>query len=431
MKFNSISSKTIIPILGVFAAGILALFFFIPQINEKSAVESAISNAKSLIEQYQTLRSYYTRSVVEKVQNGSNLQVTFDHKIREKAIPLPATLIMDLSDLLSDKGGIQLKLYSSFPFPTRKDRVLDDFAKQALVYFEANPDGIFVKTDLTKGSEIARIAIADKMVAESCVNCHNNHPQTPKKGWQLGNVRGVLEVIVPIHEQIASSSDVSLTIFSIIGLMCAIIVSIILSLFGRRVAKPIKALSDMSLQIAKGELDTEIDIKTHDEIGDLARNLNEMRKSIKELIGALFESKAKTEESNRTLSESEAMISAIVETSPDGIITIDERGVVESFNPAAESIFGYKGAEIKGLHISILMPCPEHETLNRYWLPVINNLDKKAKEIIGRKKDGSTFFLELSVSETSVGNEPVYTGIVRDITENKRSEQILNDYNFK
>jgi len=155
-----------------------------------------------------------------------------------------------------------------------------------------------------------------------------------------------------------------------------------------------------------------------------------MRKSIKELIGALRESKAKTEESNRTLSESEARISAIVETAPDGIITIDERGVIESFNPAAESIFGYKVAEIKGLHISILMPCPEHETLNRYWLPVINNLDKKAKEIIGRKKDGSTFFLELSVSETSVGNEPIYTGIVRDITENKRSEQILNDYNF-
>ncbi|MGR3179443.1 MAG: response regulator [Candidatus Anammoxibacter sp.] len=284
IKFNSIRTKTILFFVGVFGAGVLALIFILPNINRQNAVESAINNAESTVAQYMTLRSYYTKNVVGPVKSKSNLLVTHDYRIRENAIPLPATMILDLSALLTDKNGIQLKIYSAFPFPNRSDRVLDDFAIDALAYLETNPEGRFVRTDLTGGKELVRVAIADKMVNENCVTCHNNHPLTPKKGWKLGDVRGALEVIVPIHNQMKADRETSFIIISIIGLMFTIIVASTLVFLRIAIFKPIRVVAATALKIAKGNLDAKIDIKSDDEMGQLAGSFNVMTISLKNTI---------------------------------------------------------------------------------------------------------------------------------------------------
>jgi methyl-accepting chemotaxis protein len=112
-------------------------------------------------------------------------------------------MIHDLSAILGKKeGGVQVRLFSRFPFPNRADRKLDPFENEALGQLERSPDATFVREDSVGGTRSVRVAIADRMVGQSCVNCHNSLPQSPKRDWKLGDVRGVLEVVTPIESQV-------------------------------------------------------------------------------------------------------------------------------------------------------------------------------------------------------------------------------------
>ncbi|MFO0978315.1 MAG: methyl-accepting chemotaxis protein [Planctomycetaceae bacterium] len=173
-----------------------------------STVSAAVENAESVIEQYTQLRSYYSENVAGKVSKSASLKVTFDHKGKPDAIPLPATMIHDLSELSRNrKEGSELKLYSRFPFPNRSNRTLDKFSTDALEWLEKTPDRPFVATELVDGKERVRVAIADRMKSETCVSCHNTHPDSPKTDWKLGDVRGVLELTTPIQSSVARSES--------------------------------------------------------------------------------------------------------------------------------------------------------------------------------------------------------------------------------
>ena len=127
------------------------------------------------------------------------------------------------------------------------------------------------------------------------------------------------------------------------------------------------------------------------------------------------------------LRESRDEIRALVDTAVDGIITIDEEGIIESFNPAAERVFGYTAAEVVGQDVTILMPSPyrnEHDAyLNRYLQTGKKRIIGIGREVRGRRKDGSIFPMDLAVSEFRDGKGRKFAGIVRDITERKRLER--------
>ena len=136
-------------------------------------------------------------------------------------------------------------------------------------------------------------------------------------------------------------------------------------------------------------------------------------------------------QTKQALRESEAKAQAIVETTVDGIITIDEYGHIESFNEAAEEIFGYDKEEVLGRNISVLMPEPyreEHDDyIKRYRETGERHIIGIGREVRGKRKDGSTFPMDLAVSEVSLGDRRIFTGIVRDITERRRLErEVLN-----
>ncbi|HUG89992.1 MAG TPA: PAS domain S-box protein [Planctomycetaceae bacterium] len=127
--------------------------------------------------------------------------------------------------------------------------------------------------------------------------------------------------------------------------------------------------------------------------------------------------------------ETAGRLEAIVNTAVDGIITIDRRGTIETANPAAERIFGYTAAEMLGRNVSMLMPEPfhsEHDSyLANYLRTGVARIIGIGREVEGRRKDGSTFPLELAVSETKLGERQFFTGLVRDVTERKRAEREL------
>ncbi len=133
----------------------------------------------------------------------------------------------------------------------------------------------------------------------------------------------------------------------------------------------------------------------------------------------------------KALEESEARAQAILETTVDGIITIDREGTIESFNQAAEEIFGYDAEEVIGENVKVLMPAPYREEHDEYLRSYHETGRRKiigiGREVTGKRKDGSTFPMDLAVSEVELGDRTIFTGIVRDISERRRLEkEILN-----
>jgi PAS domain S-box-containing protein len=129
------------------------------------------------------------------------------------------------------------------------------------------------------------------------------------------------------------------------------------------------------------------------------------------------------------LRDAEARIRSVMDSVIDGIITIDVHGTVETFNPAAERLFGYPAGEVVGKNVNLLMPEPYRSEHGAYLENYVRTGEAKiigiGREVSGRRRDGTVFPMDLAVSEFQLGGRRLFTGIVRDITERKRLEQEL------
>jgi two-component system sensor kinase FixL len=125
----------------------------------------------------------------------------------------------------------------------------------------------------------------------------------------------------------------------------------------------------------------------------------------------------------------QARLEAILDNIVDGLITIDEKGTVQSYNKACEKIFGYAAAEVIDKNINMLMPQPYMEQHDQYLRNYMGTGKAKiigiGREVEGKRKDGSTFPLDLSVAQVKVGGKRIFSGIVRDISERKYAEEAL------
>ena len=134
-------------------------------------------------------------------------------------------------------------------------------------------------------------------------------------------------------------------------------------------------------------------------------------------------------QSEEELRRAEERMRSVVNHVVDGVITIDEHGSVESLNPAAELLFGYPSGEVIGQNVKLLMPEPYHSQHDAYLRNYLTTGQAKiigiGREVVGKRKDGSTFPMDLAVSEFRLGPRRFFTGIVRDITERKQLEDQL------
>jgi PAS domain S-box-containing protein len=130
-------------------------------------------------------------------------------------------------------------------------------------------------------------------------------------------------------------------------------------------------------------------------------------------------------------SDTEERLRAILQTAVEGIITIDERGIMESMNPAAEKTFGFKAEEVIGKNVSMLMPAPYREEHDGYLMNYLSTGQAKiigiGREVLGQRKDGTVFAMDLAVSEVRLAERRLFTGFVRDISERKKAEARLAD----
>ena len=145
------------------------------------------------------------------------------------------------------------------------------------------------------------------------------------------------------------------------------------------------------------------------------------------LVMATIHDITRRKQAEEALRESESRMRAIFDTAVDGIVTINERGIIERFNPAAERLFGYTEAEVTGKNVSMLMPAPYHEAHHGYLAHYVQTGEKKiigiGREVVGQRKDGTTFPMDLAVGEMRLGERRMFTGTVRDISKRKQAEE--------
>jgi two-component system sensor kinase FixL len=150
-------------------------------------------------------------------------------------------------------------------------------------------------------------------------------------------------------------------------------------------------------------------------------------------VGGEWFQRARTgaEDINRDLAQREAHLRSILETVPDAMVVIDEAGLIQDFSHAAERLFGWTAAEVAGRNVSMLMPSPyreEHDSyLERYHRTGERRIIGVGRVVVGERKDGSTFPMELAVGEMRGGHQRYFTGFIRDLTERQQTETRLQE----
>jgi len=131
------------------------------------------------------------------------------------------------------------------------------------------------------------------------------------------------------------------------------------------------------------------------------------------------------------LQEREARLQSILETAPDAIIVIDDRGFIESYSSAAQRLFGFTAEEAVGRNVSILMPSPYRERHDGYLRHYMDTGERRiigiGRVVVGRRKDGTTFPMELAVGEVVANGRRLFTGFIRDLTERQLNESRMQE----
>ena len=239
---EALSEASIWILVGLFAAAIAAMMFHLARMQENLVQSTALQHAGAYADAIDEVRTLYTSEVVQTVRQHG-VEVTHDYEQREAAIPLPATLSMLLGARLGERGsGVRTYLYSAYPFPWREEEggLRDSFATDAWAHLNAHPDTPYYRREEHDGRQVFRYATADRMRAD-CVNCHNNHPDTPKRDWKTGDVRGILEVSYPLDAAVASTRSRMHATFWIFG-SAAVASLAIVGFFASRLRRSARAL---------------------------------------------------------------------------------------------------------------------------------------------------------------------------------------------
>lgn len=183
-----------------------------------------------------------------------------------------------------------------------------------------------------------------------------------------------------------------------------------------KITKRLNRLADDTNQIASGNFKISINTQGEDEISQMSIALEKFKN---ELI--------LKEKIEKKIQESETKLRNVIKNALDGLITVNDHGLIESFNPACEKIFGYSYSEAIGEKIDLLL----YKSTNQSPFSKIKKIQNthSPHEVKGKRKDGTLFPMEISLSEVQIGHTVLYTGIIRDITKRKKIENELKETN--
>ncbi len=267
------------PICMVVLVFVVAALVFAPNAVVDAALEDAVTRSVHTAQQMRTLRAFYSAQVVAAaVRSGTHASADYRHETG--AIPVPTTFILDAAAAFST-DAVKVSLVSPYPWPTRAGRVLDAFETAAWNQLSQHPDSRYVRRERLAGREVLRVAIGDRMDA-SCVACHNSNPQSPKRDWKVGDVRGLIEVVTPMDAVTRGAQALSWKF--IIGLLSGgTFLLLLLLLIGVRLIRPLRDLTAVIHRIAGGETLPQMPHADRgDELGTVARALQSLQEQTQE-----------------------------------------------------------------------------------------------------------------------------------------------------
>ena len=367
-----------------FGASLAVVGWYTIRQNQLLLEASAVDAAKLYTEALAEFRSLYTSEVVDRL-GEAGVEVVHDYDVRSGSVPLPATMTILLGERIGDEyEQASVQLYSPYPFPWRESTggLRDDFAREAWDWLNVGDGLAFYRFDEIGARTYLRYATADRM-QPACVTCHNSHESTPRTGWQVGDVRGVLEIRYPLDQVMTlqgTGRRNSLILLAAVFGFGVIGLGTVVHTFGRR-----QKLMDLLV----------------------SRRTEELR-------------------------DKESQIRSVVASIVEAVILIDEGGKIQSANAAAEQMFGYAEAEVLGKNVSMLMPSPYQEEHDGYLKHYLETGERKiigvgGRRLKGLRRDGEVFDMELAVSESGDGADLVFTGIVRDISVQLEYERELEE----
>jgi signal transduction histidine kinase len=174
-----------------------------------AALRRQASDLNSLIT---SVRGYYANNVVARVQaSHGTTQVVHNYESIPGAIPIPATLSMELGRAINaEQHNITYRFVSDYPFKNRAPHVLDDFERHALAFLRTDPNQQVTDTSRSIFADRVRL-VTPVIMGAACVACHNTHPESPKRDWKVGDVRGIQEIMI--------SQPIAINLFSFKYLM--------------------------------------------------------------------------------------------------------------------------------------------------------------------------------------------------------------------
>lgn len=283
--------------------------------NQTNLQERLSQRARSLSHQIMADRQYYASVVVPRVKEmGGTLGP--DYRETHGRFPLPATFVREVSEATGKlPNGYTINLIS--PWPINKDKgIRDAFHGDGFAYLRQNPSTQFIRTDTLEGRAVMRVLTADLASAQSCVDCHNAHPQSPKRDYKLNDVMGGLEIVMPMGQYLQESErELTLTL-SGGAAMCVLVLLIVATAAKRTITQPLGALA-AGMGSFVGEADAPSGgtaaRSTGDEVAHITRSFERMRTVIGSQQQELKEANQslekrvieRTEELQRTLEEKE------------------------------------------------------------------------------------------------------------------------------
>ena len=367
------TSKILIPVfitsilLGVF------LFFYIPITMEDGMIKNMVKHSKSDVQRLQLQREYYVSSVVKDIKKfAPNIKFDYDHEGVNGKLPFPTTVVHNLTKLYSQRTDVKFALYSEYPFLNRKDRVLTPFQKKAIKMVEKSPDGIYFQKDTIDGKEVLRVAVADYMTQQACVNCHNHSAlkDWPEDKWKLGDKRGVLEIITPIDSELKEMTiSRNKVVFTVIFIMVLLIVYYSFILLRRE------------------------------------NELNDKNERLNDDFNDLFEDFDKYVIASKT----------------------DLKGTITYVSNRFCEISGYTKEELIGKNHNILRDEDMPKSLFKDMWKTISSKQSWEGEIKNKNKNGSFYWVKANISPLYHNEKHIgYSAIRYDITDRKKINELNN-----
>ncbi len=246
-----------------------------------------------------------------------------------------------------------------------------------------------------------------------------------------GNTYGVVQVGLSVKalQSLFGAARNRITILALVEMVLTAFFSLGLGFW---LTRQLGSLAEGSRQISTGNLGYQIPIRGSDELAQTAGTFNQMSLDLQQSYRQLNDALEEARRTGGELALSEAKMRAVLDGVVDGIVTIDDKGIIESFNPAAETIFGYPSQAVIGNNVNLIVPEPHknrHDSYIRNYLETdISKIIGFGQETEGERKNGEKFPIELGISEIIIDQKRLFTGIVRDISERKQTEEELRQY---